>query len=161
MYIFRAILYSEGNMRRVSCMLLVPLLALWIGCNGKQETVQPEPVSDGLFLHISSGPDQPHRFLMPLQMAVTMSKSNDVLIFFDIDAVKGVVKDAPDISYENFSGSREQIRKLVSEGVTLMVCPGCLKAAGYTPEDLMDGVRVADRETFFNFTKGRILSLDY
>ncbi len=148
-------------MRRVWCMILISLVAMWTGCDGTKKTVQPEPVPDGLFLHVSSGPDQPHRFLMPLQMAATMSQSNDVLVFFDIDAVNGVVKSSPDITYDTFPGSKEQIRKLANQGVILMVCPGCLKAAGYTPEDLMDGVRVADRDTFFQFTKGRILSLDY
>jgi hypothetical protein len=42
-----------------------------------------------------------------------------------------------------------------------MACPTCLKAAGKTPEDLAEGISVADKDKFFNFTKGRILSIDY
>jgi hypothetical protein len=42
-----------------------------------------------------------------------------------------------------------------------MACPGCLKAAGKTEEDLADGVQIADKAKFFSFTKGRILTLDY
>jgi hypothetical protein len=33
--------------------------------------------------------------------------------------------------------------------------------AGFKPEDLMEGVQVAQKDIFFNFTKGRILTLDY
>jgi hypothetical protein len=36
-----------------------------------------------------------------------------------------------------------------------------LKAAGRTPADLMPGVKVADKDAFFSFTRGRILTLDY
>jgi hypothetical protein len=42
-----------------------------------------------------------------------------------------------------------------------MACPGCLKSAGKTADDLMPGVAIADKKQFFSFTKGRILSLDY
>ncbi|TVS10562.1 MAG: hypothetical protein EA424_25190 [Planctomycetaceae bacterium] len=40
-------------------------------------------------------------------------------------------------------------------------CPGCLKAAGKTAADLAPGVEIADKDRFFSFTKGRILTLDY
>jgi len=40
-------------------------------------------------------------------------------------------------------------------------CPSCLKVAGKTPEDLLAGIKTADRDEFFSFTKGRILALDY
>jgi len=42
-----------------------------------------------------------------------------------------------------------------------MACPGCLKAAGKTGDDLTAGVQIADKARFFTFTKGRILILDY
>ena len=45
--------------------------------------------------------------------------------------------------------------------VKLMACPSCMKAAGKTEADLMPGVVMADKDTFFNFTKGRIITLDY
>ena len=45
--------------------------------------------------------------------------------------------------------------------MTLMVCPGCLKAAGKSREDVADGIQIADKKAFFSFTKGRILTLDY
>jgi intracellular sulfur oxidation DsrE/DsrF family protein len=56
---------------------------------------------------------------------------------------------------------KAQLAELQRRGVTLMACPGCLKAAGKTPADLIAGVQVADKSGFFSFTKGRILTLDY
>lgn len=34
-------------------------------------------------------------------------------------------------------------------------------AAGKKAEDVMPSVRIAEKDAFFNFTKGRILTLDY
>jgi len=45
--------------------------------------------------------------------------------------------------------------------VPVRACPSCLKAAGKTPGDLLPGIKTADRDEFFSFTKGRILTLDY
>jgi predicted peroxiredoxin len=117
--------------------------------------------SDGVFIHLSSGADQPQRVLMALQMAVIMSEDHDVLIYFDIDAIGVVLKDAPDIAYKSFLTSKKQLGVLKKRGVTMMACPGCLEAAGKKPADLAEGIEVASKEAFFNFTKGRILTLDY
>ncbi|MCW8960013.1 MAG: peroxiredoxin, partial [Ignavibacteriaceae bacterium] len=59
------------------------------------------------------------------------------------------------------TSSKEQVQKLLDKGITIMACPGCLKAAGKTPDDLREGIIIADKEKFFNFTSGRILSIDY
>jgi predicted peroxiredoxin len=116
---------------------------------------------DGVFLHLSHGADQPHRVLMALKMAELMAESRDVLVYFDIEGIEVVLESAPDITYSHFPASKAQLRKLVGMGVGLHACPGCLKAAGKTPDDLMDGVKVADKDAFFAFTEGRILTLDY
>jgi predicted peroxiredoxin len=120
-----------------------------------------ETVRDGAFIHISHGKDNPHRLLMALKMAQIMSENHDVLVYFDISGVEACLKDAEDIAYSHFPTSKTQVKGLLEKGVTLMACPGCLKAAGKTPEDLAAGIKVADKEAFFSFTKGRILSFDY
>jgi predicted peroxiredoxin len=79
----------------------------------------------------------------------------------DIDAVHVVLKDSEDLSFSHFPSSHSQIMKLSELGVPVMACPGCLKASGKTADDLMEGVKVADKASFFNFTNGRILTLDY
>ncbi len=120
-----------------------------------------ESPKDGVFIHISHGTDNPHRLLMALNMASIMSADHDVLVYFDISAVDAVLKNSPDISFAHFPTSRAQLSKLQENGVRLIACPGCLKAAGKTPKDLANGIEVADKKAFFSFTKGRILSLDY
>ena len=117
---------------------------------------------EGVFVHISKGPEDPHEVLMALKMAAIMREGGkDVLVYFDIDGVNAVVKDAPDITHEAFESSRTQIGRLIGAGAVLCACPSCLKAAGKTPDDLMPGVEPASRERLFNFTPGRVLAIDY
>jgi intracellular sulfur oxidation DsrE/DsrF family protein len=98
---------------------------------------------------------------MALQMANIMSESRDVLVYFDIKGIEAVLKDAEDLNYSHFLSSLTQLETLLFNKVTIMACPGCLKAAGKSAEDLRNGIQVANKDTFFNFTKGRILTLDY
>jgi predicted peroxiredoxin len=116
---------------------------------------------DGVFIHVTHGQDDPHRVLMALHMADIMADDHDVLVYFDIQGVNVVLKNAQDLSFAHFKPSGPQLAELRRKGVILMACPGCLKAAGKTAEDLAPGVKTADKGAFFSFTKGRILSLDY
>jgi predicted peroxiredoxin len=116
---------------------------------------------DGVFIHITHGKDDPHRVLMALNMARIMSEDRDVLVYFDIKGVEVVLKDSKDITSAHFPSSKQQLSALSKKGVVLMVCPGCLKAAGKTSDDVAAGIEIADKGRFFSFTKGRILSLDY
>lgn len=120
-----------------------------------------DTVKDGVFIHISHGLDDPHRLLMALNMAAIMADDHDVLVYFDITAVEAVLKDSPDVTFSHFPSSKTQFAALSGKKVTLMACPGCLKTAGKTKEDLAEGIEVADKDVFFSFTKGRILTLDY
>jgi len=117
--------------------------------------------ADGVFIHLSHGSDDPHRVLMALSMAQKMAEDHPVLIYFDIRAIDVVLADAEDLTYAQFTPLKAQLANLGEKGVRLMACPGCLQAAGKTPEDLADGIVVADKAAFFNFTDGRILTLDY
>ena len=152
-------------MKLSSSLLILLALAFIVACQPSAEnTVVEEPVeplTDGVFIHITNGPDNPHEVLMALQMAVMMVETQDVLVYFDIDGAQVVLKDSEDLTFSHFPSSHTQIKKLADLGVTMMACPGCLKAIGKTGDDLMPGVTVAERETFFNFTDGRILTLDY
>jgi predicted peroxiredoxin len=135
--------------------LLVPLACV------KVARAEAQGARDGVFLHISHGVDDPHRVLMALSMAAIMAESRDVLVYFDIKGIEVVLGDAPDLTYSHFPSSKTQLEKLIGMGIGVYACPGCLKAAGKTEQDLMPGVKVADKDAFFAFTKGRILTLDY
>jgi predicted peroxiredoxin len=129
--------------------------ALLAGCSA----ADANGAKDGVLVHISHGQDDPHRVLMALNMAAMMSVDHDVLVYFDIRGV--VLADAEEISFSHFPPSKQQLGTLAGNGVTLMACPGCLKAAGKTADDLAPGVDVATKERFFSFSKGRIVTLDY
>ena len=147
---------SRALLRSVTMIgLLIPLAC---GQLVRAEEASPR---DGVFLHISHGVNQPHRVLMALNMAVLMAESRDVLVYFDIKGIEVVLADAPDVSFSHFPSSKAQLQKLIDMGVGVYACPGCLKAAEKTPADLMPGVKVADKDAFFTFTEGRILTLDY
>jgi predicted peroxiredoxin len=135
--------------------LLIPMAC------GQLVQAEEKGPRDGVFLHISHGVDKPHRVLMALHMAELMAESRDVLVYFDIKGIEVVVKDAPDLTYSHFPASKTQLAKLIEMGIGVYACPGCLKAAGRTPADLMPGVKAADKDAFFSFTEGRILTLDY
>jgi len=118
-------------------------------------------VKDGLFLHISSGYDNPHKVLMALKMAVMMSMDKDVIVYIDIKGVEMLVKKSKDMKFKDFPTLFELLDQLAAKKVTVMACPTCLKVAGFEPEDLRPGIIIAQKEKFFNFTKGRIITLDY
>jgi len=120
-----------------------------------------ESVRDGVFIHITECYSDPHRVLMPLKMAVMMSGDKDVIVYMDIHAVELLVKGAKDLTYADFESAHTYIKQLTDKGVGVYACPTCLKIAGFKPEDLMEGVQVAQKDKFFNFTKGRIVTLDY
>jgi predicted peroxiredoxin len=120
-----------------------------------------DSVRDGVFIHITESYNDPHRVLMPLKMATMMAKDKDVLVYMDIHAVELLVKGAKDMKFADFESFQTYIKQLSDQKVGIYACPTCLKIAGFKPEDLMDGVQVAQKDKFFNFTKGRIITLDY
>lgn len=117
--------------------------------------------SDGVFIHITESYNDPHRVLMPLKMAVMMAKDKNVLVYMDIHAVELLVKGAKDLKFADFESAQTYIKELVANKVGIYACPTCLKIAGFNPGDLIDGIQIAQKDKFFNFTKGRIVTLNY
>lgn len=153
---------------KIQNLLLVVFLLTLISCTNTEkpeiaDLVKPlqQTVKDGVFFHISSGYENPKKVLMAFSLAVKMAESEDVCLFFDIEGVKLLTKTSEDIQMENYMSLHEAINKLTEQNVLIMACPMCTKAAGINPEDYKDGVIIAEKEKFFDFTKGRILSLDY
>lgn len=137
------------------------ILVIFSGCSTTDGDIAGETEKDGVLIHIASGPENPHRVLMALQMAVKMSEDKSVAVYLDIEAVKLFVKGASDLEMEPFPSAFSALSALSEKGVAVMACPGCLAVAGISPDSLMDGVMVAEKERFFNFTGGRIITLDY
>lgn len=152
--------------------LFILVIVLITSCNqntgktGEKKTVasaaaSTDTIKDGVFIHITESYNDPHRVLMPLKMAVMMAKDKDVIVYMDIHAVELLVKGAKDMNFADFESAQTYIIQLADMKIGVYACPTCLKIAGFKPEDLMDGVQVAQKEKFFNFTKGRIITLDY
>jgi len=146
-------------------------LALLISCNqtAVEKPVQSQdsaPVAgqaprDGVFIHVTECYNDPHRVLMPFKMATGMAEDKDVILYLDIHAVELVKKDAKDLTMEGFEPLSKYIETLLSKGVKIYACPTCMNVIGMKPEDLREGILTANKEAFFNFTKGRILTIDY
>ncbi len=147
---------------RLGCLaVLLSAAALVAGCQSAGSHGLGSVTRDGVFVHVSKGDEDPHAVLMALKMATLMSADRDVLVYFDLKGINVVLKDAKDVSFPTFDSSKAQITALINKGIPLYVCPGCLKATGKKPEDVMPGVKIAEKDAFFSFTKGRILTLDY
>ena len=129
--------------------------------NHSEMTKMEASPRDGVFIHITQSYNDPHSVLMPLKMALMMAMDKDVLVYMDIHAVELLVKDSKDMTYADFESAHTYIKQLTDKGVGVYACPTCLKIAGFKPEDLRQGVQIAQKDKFFNFTKGRILTLDY
>lgn len=151
-------------------VFLLLAAVILISCSRKKEQAdtsdkpaQMAQVSarDGVFIHITESYGDPHRVLMPLKMANLMAQDKDVIVYMDIDAVELLVKGAADIKHPDFDSCQAYIRQLLDKHVGIYACPTCLAVAGFGPEDLMDGIQVALKDKFFDFTKGRILTINY
>lgn len=150
--------FDGENAMRGKWLLLAGLVLL----TGMAAMKAPEPQPrDGIFIHVSHGTDEPHRVAMALRMAEIMQEQRDVLMYFDIKGIDACLKDAPDIQLTRMPSSKAQMQKLLGMKVTIMACPACLQAAGKTPADLVEGVQIADKDKFYTFTQGRILTIDY
>jgi predicted peroxiredoxin len=151
-------------MKKLVALLLIPLFAS--ACIRVDNTESPttkvsEPETDGAFIHISKGSGDTHDVLMALMLADKFSTSNDVLVFFDKEGIEMVTEDAPNLEMDPFDSSDDIFDRLVNRGVTILACPACMQVSGVEKSDLRGGVDVAEKEQFFDFTKGRILTLDY
>jgi len=152
---------------KIKGLFIIILILFSTGCrNGNDVTslaADPDTqgARDGLFIHITECYDDPHRVLMPLKMASMMAADKDVIVYMDIHAVHLLVKGAEDIQFADFESAHTYIKRLVDMKVGVYACPTCLKIAGYEPSDLLEGVQVAEKEKFFGFTRGRIVTLDY
>jgi intracellular sulfur oxidation DsrE/DsrF family protein len=116
---------------------------------------------DGVFIHLTAGPDQPHRVLMALRMATMMAEDRDVVVYADIEGVKVLRKGAELRAMPPLPSLKESLAALQKKKVTVYACPGCMGVLKVAKGELLPWVKVAEKEGFFNFTRGRILTLDY
>ena len=66
----------------------------------------PPPPTDGLFIHISSGLENPQKVLMALTMALKMADDHDVYVYLDINGINVVLNNAKSIEMPKFEPSK-------------------------------------------------------
>jgi predicted peroxiredoxin len=146
--------------RAIAMLVCLAIIGLTVGFGSISAPAAAAP-RDGVFIHLTKGPDDAHGVVMALKMANLMAADRDVLVYCDLKGINTVLKDAPEITFPTFDSARFQIKSLLDKSIPVYACPSCLKALGKTPDDLMPGVKMAEKDAFFSFTKGRILTLDY
>lgn len=151
----------DRHVRTLTLLTGLAVVPLVFGCQSTGARMDQPSARDGVFIHLSKGPEDPHAVAMALKMANLMAADRDVLVYCDLKGINTVLKNATPIVFPTFDPSDVQIKALLDKSVPVFACPGCLKALGKSPGDLMPGVRVAEKDAFFSFTKGRILTLDY
>lgn len=143
--------------KSVIVLLLIALFSLKLfGGEPKVNTA-----SDGVFIHISSGPQSPANVLMALTLALKMVEDHDVYIFFDLEGVTVPLGSTRTIEHKKFEHSKLLMDKIIAKGGQIAVCEMCLVERGKTQFDLIKGAKLVAKEDFFNFTSGRIISLSY
>jgi predicted peroxiredoxin len=117
----------------------------------------------GYLFHLSSGPDEARRVLVPLTLAMMISNDGTpVQLFMDQEAVVVAHKDAEPISHPDFpKNSEELLNILVERGIGIAVCPLCMKGENMTKEDLRDGAVLFSPDKLSSFTDGRIITMDW
>ena len=158
------------SIKHLIAVLLACTLLLTLGCastDAQLDAAEPNQArsfpddADGVFIHIYSGTKQKHIALMALTMAKNFADTHPVLVYCDVDAIDLVLKDSPNLSMQPYGSSHDIIKELLDKNVPIYACPGCLRSFGKSNEELMPGIQPANKDAFFTFTKGRILTLDY
>ena len=104
--------------RSTRSILFVLVLAVAFGCaqaGPPADDGTVEKPRDGVFIHVSHGPEDAHRVLMALKMAELMAADHDVLVYLDIHGIDAVLADAPDIEFSHFPSSHTQIARLLEQ----------------------------------------------
>ncbi|MGF1484339.1 MAG: peroxiredoxin [Opitutales bacterium] len=145
----------------MGCFLLIASMRDGLPALATDATPAEQP--RGVFIHVSSGSDNPQRALMALQMGERLIENRErpVLLYFDIKGVELMIADGPEFSMKPFDSVAAYRERLIKGGALLQVSPESLAAAGFNKADLVPGVEVADPSTFFTFSDGDVLSFAY
>ena len=87
----------------------------------------------------------------------------DVAMFLVSSGVDWVRKGAAEAAHLNplDPPMKEMIQNVMASGSTIMVCPPCAKARGYTEEDLLDGVVITGSGAMHELIKQGAATLSF
>lgn len=93
--------------------------------------------NDPLFINLST--DEMHRSTMAINFGKHHSANGHPLSIFLND--KGVILGVKAGS-EKYAAQQKELSEIIAKGGLVIMCPMCLKQAGYTEADLITGVKL-------------------
>jgi hypothetical protein len=107
---------------------------------------------DKVLIMMTSGPDTPRRCATPFFMATLAAAMDyDVTMFFTIDGTLLLKKGMAGTIFPKEGGKsvEEFLNEALEAGVKMIACTASTELHGLTPEDLIDGVKMAGGASFW------------
>lgn len=97
------------------------------------------------------------------QASVAASRGHSVTVFLNIRAVNLANQNAIQSPWGPSGKTPAQaIATLIADGHTVLICGGCMKVAGLSADDLIDGVQIANPDlTFGAMTAPETIVISY
>ena len=93
--------------------------------------------NDPLFINLTT--DDPHRSGMAINFGKHHSANGHPLSIFLND--KGVILGVK-AGAEKYAAQQNELAEIISKGGLVIICPSCLKNAGYTEADMLPGIKI-------------------
>lgn len=93
--------------------------------------------NDPLFINLTT--DEMHRSTMAINFGKHHSANGHPLTIFLND--KGVILGVK-AGADKYAAQQKELSEIISKGGLVIICPMCLKQAGYTEADLLPGIKV-------------------
>ena len=93
--------------------------------------------NDPLFINLTT--DDAHRSTMAINFGKHHSANGHPLSIFLND--KGVILGVK-AGAEKYAAQQKELTEIISKGGLVIICPSCLKNAGYTEADLLPGIKI-------------------
>ena len=120
--------------------------------------------SSNMVVHLTSGnpenADEVHAATMALTLANAFQDAGrNVTLFLDVNGVNLAVSDPP----AGLNETSPLMESFITNGGNVYVCLHCLTVAGYTPENVISGVKVAQlhEQTMLKVLDGDAIVIDY
>ncbi|WP_432799661.1 hypothetical protein [Poriferisphaera sp. WC338] len=120
--------------------------------------------SDGILIHITSNihtPEHQRKILTALNLAVTLADDHNVRIFCDAQGINLLLEENPSFNLPMLGSTNQLINQLIDKNVPIYASLASLQAQEYVPEQLQQGIQIAEKSHFFSFPNPRVITLDY
>jgi len=137
-------------MPRIIAVLIV-VVAVAVTVTAFAAGPAPEKAKAPIVINMTAGKEDLHSFWMGLQLAShALGDGRKATVYMNVNAPFLASKKAPeDLRFGEMPTPREQIADLLKKGASIIVCPGCLKVAGLTKDDLLPGLELGTKEALF------------